>query len=82
MPLEALLTPIDVCVVCALANEARAFLQIVTDSCQAPIEERISPRYRYDYRFAILKNHKKEPLTLHVSWLPRYGPQEMVLHLC
>src|SRR6266704_3994756 len=71
----------DVCIVCALPEEARAFLEIVQQQCEGAIEERISPRYLYSYRFAMLKNNKDESLNLHVSWLPRYGPQEMTLHL-
>ncbi len=71
----------DVCVVCALPEEARAFLEIVQQQCEGALEERISPRYHSSYRFATLKNNKDEPLNLHVSWLPRYGQQEMTLHL-
>lgn len=71
----------DVCIVCALPEEARALLEVVRQQCEGAIEERISPRYHYSYRFATLKNDKDEPLNLHVSWLPRYGPQEMTLHL-
>src|SRR5260370_3914401 len=71
----------DVCVVCALPEEARGFLEVVQRQCENPLEEGISPRYEYSYRFAMLKNDKDEPLKLHVSWLPRYGPQEMTLHL-
>src|SRR5712692_2738419 len=71
----------DICIVCALPEEARAFLEVLQPQCEGLLEERISPRYRYSYRFATLKNHQDESLTLHVSWLPRYGPQEMVLHL-
>src|SRR6266702_1888804 len=71
----------DVCIVCALPEEARAFLEIVQQQCEGAIEERISPRYLYSYRFAMLKNNKGESLYLHISWLPRYGPQEMTLHL-
>lgn len=66
----------DVCIVCALAEEARAFLEAVQQQCESAIEERISPRYYYGYRFAVLKNDKDEPLSLHVSWLPRYGPTD------
>ena len=72
---------IDVCVVCALAEEAKAFLDIVSEQCQTTFLSRTSPRFRYDYRFATIQNNKKETLTLHVSWLPRYGPQEMALQL-
>jgi nucleoside phosphorylase len=71
----------DACVICALPEEARAFLEVVQQHCEGALEERISPLYRYSYRSAILKNDKDEPLNLHISWLPRYGPQEMTLHL-
>jgi len=71
----------DVCIVCALPEEARAFLEFVQQQGKSAIEERVSPRYHYSYRFATIKNNKDEPLNLHVSWLPRYGPQEMTLHL-
>ncbi len=71
----------DVCIVCALPEEARAFLEAMQQQYQGTVEERFSPRYLYSYRFATLKNDKNEPLNLHISWLPRYGPQEMVLHL-
>ena len=71
----------DVCVVCALPEEARAFLEIVRQQCEDAIENRISPRYQYGYRSTTIKNNKDEPLNLHISWLPRYGPQEMTFHL-
>jgi tetratricopeptide (TPR) repeat protein/nucleoside phosphorylase len=71
----------DVCIVCALPEEARAFLEVVRAHCASVLEERLSLRYGYSYRFATLKNHKGQLLSLHVSWLPRYGPQEMALHL-
>jgi len=73
--------PIDVCVVCALAEEAQAFLEVVSEQQQTSFTKRLSLQYRYDYRLATLQNNNGETLTLHVSWLPRYGPQEMVLHL-
>src|SRR2546423_12138042 len=72
---------VDICVVCALPEEVRAFLEVVQQHCEDSIEERMSPRYHYSYRFATIKNNKDEPLNLHISWLPRYGPQEMTLHL-
>ncbi len=68
----------DVCIVCALPEEARAFLGALQH--EGTLEERISPRYHYSYRFAALKNDRDELLYLLVSWLPRYGPQEMTLH--
>ncbi len=71
----------DVCIVCALPEEARAFLEILRADGEIDVEERLSSRFGYDYRFATIKNDKDETLRLHVSWLPRYGPQEMTLHL-
>jgi tetratricopeptide (TPR) repeat protein/nucleoside phosphorylase len=71
----------DVCVVCALPEEARAFLENLQQNCEGAFEEHVSSRYHYSYRFATIKNSKGELLNLHISWLPRYGPQEMTLHL-
>src|SRR6266699_1599749 len=71
----------DICIVCALPEEARAFLEVAQQQIESTIEERMSPRYQSSYRFATIRNDKGEPLNLHVSWLPRYGPQEMTLHL-
>ena len=71
----------DVCVVCALPEEARVFFEVVQRQCENLLEEGISPRYQYSYRFTTLKNDKGEPLKVHVSWLPRYGSEEMTLHL-
>jgi nucleoside phosphorylase len=71
----------DVCVVCALPEEVKAFIAVVKLHCENDLDEHISPRYGYSYRSASLKNDKDEVLTLHISWLPRYGPQEMTLHL-
>ncbi len=71
----------DVCIVCALPEEAEAVIKVVGEQCNGSFEKRTSPRYGYSYRSATITNHKKEPLHLHLSWLPRYGPQEMTLHL-
>src|SRR5207244_7734399 len=49
--------------------------------CEGILEEHVSPRYQFSYRSTTFKNQKDELLNLHISWLPRYGPQEMTLHL-
>lgn len=79
--MEIPLQPFDVCIVCALPEEVKAFLEIAQEYCENTLEERISSRHQYSYRFVTLKNNKDEPLNLHISWPPRYGPQEMTLHL-
>jgi nucleoside phosphorylase len=78
---EKLPEVVDVCIVCALPEEAGAFLEVMREQYQGVIEEGFSARYGYSYRFVTIKNHRDESLNLHISWLPRYGPQEMTLHL-
>lgn len=79
--MEKSLQAFDVCIICALPEEARALLEVVQQQCEGALEEQINPRYQFSYRSATLKNQKNELLNLHISWLPRYGPQEMTLHL-
>ncbi|HLG63831.1 MAG TPA: FxSxx-COOH system tetratricopeptide repeat protein [Ktedonosporobacter sp.] len=79
--MEPVASPVDVCIVCALPEEVRPFLEVVQPYCEGKIEEQSSSRYQYDHRLATIKNKKDERLRLHFSWLARYGPQEMTLHL-
>src|SRR5579885_856431 len=79
--MEPVASPVDVCIVCALPEEVRPFLEVVQPYCEGKIEEQSSSRYQYDHRLATIKNKKDERLRLHISWLPRYGPTEMTLHL-
>ena len=37
----------DVCIVCALPEEARAFLEVAQQHCEDTLEERSSPRYQF-----------------------------------
>jgi len=71
----------DVCIVCALAEEARAFMQILTQQCRIHFEKGYSQRSQYGYYSATILNYRAEPLTIHVSWSPRYGSVEVGLHL-
>ena len=48
----------DVCIVCALPEEARAFLEVVQQQCEVAIEKRISTQYKYDYQLATIKTTK------------------------
>jgi nucleoside phosphorylase len=78
---EKLKPSFDICIVCALAEEAQAFLHIVEVYRHISWSKEVNPRYGYDYRLATITNVKGEALRVHVSWLPRYGSQEMLLHL-
>lgn len=62
-------------------EEARIVLEVVKPYCEGILEEYVSPRFQSSSRLATIKNNKGELLRLHISWLPRYGPQEMMLHL-
>lgn len=74
-------TYFDVCVVCALAEEARAFMQIAAQQYGVQFEKVFDKRLELDYYLTCLPNSQGELLTLQVSWLPAYGPIETSLHL-
>lgn len=78
---EKLKPSFDICVVCALAEEAEAFLRIVEKQQHISWSKEFNTQYKYDYRLATIRNGRGEVLKVHVSWLPRYGSSEMVLHL-
>ncbi|MEO8953836.1 MAG: hypothetical protein ABI465_04655 [Ktedonobacteraceae bacterium] len=71
----------DICIVCALTEEARAFMHVLTQQCTIQFEKGYSQRNRYGYYHATMRNHRGEPLTIHVSCPPRYGSVELGLHL-
>jgi nucleoside phosphorylase len=70
----------DICVVCALAEEARAFLK-ATSLYGATFQQSVSTAKRREYRHTTIYNTRGEPLTLLLSWQPGYGPEETILHL-
>jgi nucleoside phosphorylase len=74
-------THFDVCVVCALAEEAQAFIQVATQQYGVEFEKVFDKRLDLDYYYVRFPNSQGELLTLQVSWLPTYGPIETSLHL-
>jgi nucleoside phosphorylase len=70
----------DVCIVCALAEEAQAVLEVISRRCRVKFQQGFSARHNYEYRYTTIRNNKGEPLTLHLSWLPDKGPLETALH--
>lgn len=71
----------DVCVVCALATEARAFLEEVALRCHVQFSRAIHKELNIEYEHARILNVQGKQLTLQVSWLPGMGSVEAVLHL-
>lgn len=70
----------DVCIICALAEEAQAFREKANQLYGIKFEQAVSPHTVHFYK-ATLKNMRGEPLTLHLSWLPKPGPLEAGLHI-
>jgi nucleoside phosphorylase len=71
----------DVCVICALAEEVRAFIQEALRVCGVQFERAFDKRLELEYYHTRILNTSGEPLTMQVSWLPAYGPLEAGLHL-
>ncbi|GLV54418.1 hypothetical protein KDH_12650 [Dictyobacter sp. S3.2.2.5] len=70
----------DVCVVCALAEEAEAFITLVENTCHSTFM-RGTDKTKKDYLTTTIQNSKGENLKLHVIWPPRHGPVEMSVYL-
>src|SRR5579885_2519473 len=71
----------DVCVVCALSEEAEAFIEALTELCGVTCNVGLSTRNQREYRYATIDNNQGEPLNILISWPPSYGPTEISLHL-
>src|SRR5216684_8140860 len=70
----------DVCIICALAEEAEAFLKVLAPHGMAPLRDEISSHNRA-YQYTTIRNNQGESLSIQVSWLPGYGSIETALHL-
>jgi nucleoside phosphorylase len=74
-------TYFDVCVVCALAEEAQAFMQITTQQYGVQFDKVFDKHLNLEYYITQFPNSLGELLKLQVSWLPACGPVETSLHL-
>ena len=70
----------DVCIMCALAEEAKAVLEVISRRCGVSFEQGYSTSDNYEYRYTMIQNNKGESLLIHVSWPPDNGPLETSLH--
>src|ERR1700730_1778758 len=68
----------DVCILCALPKEAKAFRDIVSQQCRIPFTQEMSAQ-NWTYLSTTIQNDHGEPLKILLSWLPRYGPLETAL---
>ena len=70
----------DVYIVCALQREAQAVLDCLSSVLGASFEVRNSST-GLEYRAGRIPIGTNKDIRVHVSWAPRKGPVEMVLHL-
>ncbi len=69
----------DICIVCALAEEARAVVREFSDRCDnVQFQQAFSNKNRYEYQHATLTNNMEEPLTTLIMCMPFTGPVETV----
>lgn len=66
----------DVCIVCALYEEAEAVLSEFSARCHVSFLKEFSGMDRYEYRYASIVNNRGESLTVLVTWLSDSGPTQ------
>src|SRR5260370_290994 len=60
----------DVCIICALPEEARAFLEVVEQQCHITFAKCFDPEHKYNYRSATINNDRGEPLVARLKRPP------------
>ncbi|HEY1353474.1 MAG TPA: TIR domain-containing protein [Ktedonobacteraceae bacterium] len=81
MAQEALSSPhFDVCILCAMADEARMFQEVARKLGASEFRPAFSSAH-LQYYHATINNDRGEPLSLQVSWQTNYGPLEAGLHI-
>ncbi len=71
----------DVCIVCALAEEADAVEQVVSEHCQTAFAAGTTDDGYFVYRYTTIPNNKHEQLTLLLFHQTRPGPVFTALDL-
>ncbi len=71
----------DICVVCALYEEAYAVLDEFSTCCGVPFIEAFHSLNQLEYRHATIQNQRGEFLTIFVTWLSHTGPTRIGLDL-
>jgi nucleoside phosphorylase/tetratricopeptide (TPR) repeat protein len=71
----------DICIVCALHEEAKAVLDEIVARCTVSFAQAFSSTDSYEYHYTTIQNKKGEPLTVLVTWLAGSGPVRTSLDL-
>jgi nucleoside phosphorylase len=67
----------DICIVCALHEEARAVIDEFSRRCHISFTKAHHGLDHYEYQYTTIQNRDKESLTVLVTWLPEMGPPAM-----
>jgi len=70
----------DVCIICALSEEANNFIKIVGDNEGVEFKKDFTTNNR-EFRTTVIKNNVGQPLQVNLFWPPAYGPVEASLLL-
>jgi len=71
----------DVCIVCALYEEAKAVINEFSTRCNVTFTQEFTGLDRYEYQYASILNKRGEHLTVLVTWLSESGPTQTGLDL-
>ncbi len=71
----------DICVICALYQEAEAVIDEFSERCHVTFQKAFSRMDRYVYHHTTIRNNHGEALTILVTWLSESGPTQTGLDL-
>jgi nucleoside phosphorylase len=71
----------DVCLICALAEEAKELISEFTRQCHVSFQENYHPTLKRAYRQTVIQNQYDEPLHILLCWQPSPGAVETSLLL-
>ncbi|HEY1351928.1 MAG TPA: tetratricopeptide repeat protein, partial [Ktedonobacteraceae bacterium] len=71
----------DICIFCALHQEAAALLAEFEARCCVSFSRGFSYRTQYAYQYATIENQRGEPLTVLVTWPSHHGPVQTAIDL-
>src|SRR5438034_8901772 len=72
--------PLVVCIVCVVPVETEAVVRVFSRRLKRQFKKKFDQSVG-EFREISLKNSRREVVRIVLSWLPRYGPVEMALHL-
>lgn len=72
--MEELPRSFDVCILCALYEEASAVINEFSTCCGVTFAKAFRSLNQLEYRYATIQNRRGESPSIFVTWLSRMGP--------